>query len=168
MKRTNMFVFQQAKSGHQYCGDSYYYIETDTYFVCAISDGLGSGVEAYSSSSLVMEMIESSHHEDVHEIMRRCNKVLIKERGVVLTIIKVNFYNQHITYSNIGNITFTLFLPDGEIVRPIPSRGFLSGKWKQKIKVKHLQYKQNSWFIMCTDGVDSNWQHLLWKELRRN
>jgi len=151
-KRTKLAIYQQSKNGNDYCGDAFFFKETADYFICALADGLGSGQEAYRSASHVMEMIRRSHDKEVDELITASNEMLKQGRGVVLTIFKVNFRTSVITYSNIGNITFRLLLPSGEVIQPIPTRGFLAGK-KRKILKEIFHYEPNSLFTMYTDGI---------------
>ena len=60
-------------------------------FICALADGLGSGEFAKDSADAVMEEIENYADESIETIVKKCNEVLVKKRGVVLGIIKLDF-----------------------------------------------------------------------------
>ncbi|UOE94369.1 PP2C family serine/threonine-protein phosphatase [Alkalihalobacillus sp. LMS39] len=145
-------VYQQAKAGNYCCGDSYVMIETKQYFLCAIADGLGSGEGAWISSDEVMKMIKEFHHEPIEALMKRCNEALVGKRGAVLTVLKVDYEENLLHYSNVGNIGFIYYLQNGEVIRPIPTRGFLSGR-KTTIKVERYPYKSGSAFLLYSDGM---------------
>ncbi|UTW70486.1 hypothetical protein KHA80_08850 [Anaerobacillus sp. HL2] len=102
--------YQVAKEKNLWCGDSFFYLETEHYFICAVSDGLGSGMIAHTSSKIVMSYIRKNHDQDLTELMSECNDLLINKRGVVLSIIKVDYLNKEISYSNMGNIN-CIFIP---------------------------------------------------------
>ncbi|ARK28620.1 SpoIIE family protein phosphatase [Halalkalibacter krulwichiae] len=97
-------------------------------------------------------VIRSLHRLDVAQLVKACNDVLVNHRGVVLTIIKVDYNRQLIDYCNFGNIGFILYLPDGTTFEPIPARGYLSGK-KQVIKSSTYRFYQGAVFLLYSDGL---------------
>lgn len=157
--------FQEAKNKSSWCGDAFYCNESEDYFICAVSDGLGSGQFAYEASKVVMDYIRENHHEDLVMLMENCNRLLLNKRGVVLSIIKVDYKNKEIIYSNTGNINCIFYSLDGILTRTVPKRGFLSGK-KLNFTTQHLPYKTRVRFIIFTDGVDlqSTLQKAIMKE----
>lgn len=152
-KYVQLASFQEAKNNSSWCGDAFFCFENDDYFICAVSDGLGSGQFAYEASTVVMDYIRENHHEDLKMLMENCNRLLLNKRGVVLSILKVDYINEEITYCNIGNINCSLYSPNGTITRTIPKRGFLSGK-KIAFSIQHIPYIKGMRFIVFTDGID--------------
>ncbi|WP_096201986.1 PP2C family serine/threonine-protein phosphatase [Bacillus sp. FJAT-45350] len=146
-------AYQQAKKGNDCNGDTYFFLETDQYFICAMADGLGSGEGAQCASAKAIETIENNHHLSVKEIVVLCNKALFQSRGAVLTVIKVDYEKRTVSYSNVGNITFILYPPCGKVVRPVPVRGFLSGK-KVRVKEEIFPYISGSVILMYSDGIN--------------
>jgi len=145
-------VYQKAKNGNIHCGDSYYYIETDKEFVCAIADGLGSGEYAKESSQIVIDIIESNIHATVGQIVKRCNQELFRKRGVVLGILKVNYSSEQYAFSSIGNIGILTVTQDGKKKRNIPNAGYLAG-YPRPFKVVNGTLEPQMNFIMFSDGV---------------
>ncbi|RSL29155.1 hypothetical protein D7Z54_32750 [Salibacterium salarium] len=145
-------TFQQVKQGNKRCGDDYVTIETDSYFICALADGLGSGERAYCSASTAMEVVRDYHDEDVPFILERCNRALIQERGVVISILKFSFDTKEIIYGNIGNIETFLFSREGNMRRPIPAPGYLSGR-KFQYRMDRFQISEGSHFVLHSDGM---------------
>ncbi|OEH93075.1 PP2C family serine/threonine-protein phosphatase [Bacillus solimangrovi] len=144
--------FQQSKKGEKECGDSYYIVETDKYFVCAIADGLGSGLGAKESSVAVVNVIAKSHHESIDKIMEQCNVSLRGLRGAVIGILKIDYEHKKIIYSNVGNIRVILYSPSGEIIYPLPQYGYLSGR-PQSYKIQETSLENNTAFIIYSDGL---------------
>ncbi|WP_018924813.1 SpoIIE family protein phosphatase [Salsuginibacillus kocurii] len=151
---TNVDVtaYQQKKNGNERCGDAYITIETDQYFLCALADGLGSGAEAHRSAQLAMNVITEAHDQSVSQLLDQCNQVLFQERGVVLTMLKVDFATQEIMYGNIGNVECILMLDNDQIVRPVPAPGYLSSR-KYKYRLERFQYGENVRFLLYSDGT---------------
>ncbi|MDE5416076.1 PP2C family serine/threonine-protein phosphatase [Alkalihalobacterium chitinilyticum] len=151
-QHVSISAYQKPKNGNVLCGDSYVVVEKENYVVCAVSDGLGSGEQAYASSDTVMEVIRQNHHEDVKKIVELCNKSLASKRGVVLTVIKFDRKDREVHYSNIGNIGFLFYSSKGQMIRPIPYRGFLSGR-KINVKTESFPYDPGSIFVIFSDGI---------------
>ncbi|TMW70185.1 PP2C family serine/threonine-protein phosphatase [Alteribacter natronophilus] len=144
--------YHTAKKGNWCSGDAYYIAGDEDFVICAIADGLGSGEEAMEASSAVIKCIEEHREESVEDLMARCNNVLWHTRGAVLTIIKLDLSTREIVYSNVGNIGCIFYPPSGKLVRPIPSRGYMSGR-KHKFKSQRIPYEEGTTFILYSDGL---------------
>lgn len=145
-------VFQRPKKGNAYCGDSYFYAETDNHFICALADGLGSGEYAMESSQAVIDIIKDNNHVSVEELVKKSNETLQGKRGVVLGILKINFSAEVYSFSSIGNIGIMTVAEDEKRTRNIPNSGYLAG-YKRQIKVVNYKLQKNMIFIMFSDGV---------------
>jgi negative regulator of sigma-B (phosphoserine phosphatase) len=148
----NVCAYQHPKKGNVYCGDGFFMNETDEYFICAVADGLGSGKKAKDSSALAMDMVNHYQECDLEFIMNKCNEALVNERGAVLSIFKWYFKDRELYFSTVGNIQFFLHSPGLDIINPLPSSGFLTGR-PQSIKVKNYTLIDSSSFIIYSDGL---------------
>lgn len=151
--RMQLSVFQKAKKGNYYCGDSYFYKETDEAFVCALADGLGSGELARESSKAVMNVIEENPVLTVEALVKKCNEVLTGKRGVVLGILRIDFKTETYSYSSIGNIGVITIGPDGKRNRSIPLAGYLAG-YPRELRVTRGKVHEGMVFLMFSDGVN--------------
>lgn len=145
------YAFQMAKEGNHYCGDSFYMTASDDYFLCVLSDGLGSGEYAYESSRAVTSVVQSNPEEDVHTLMEFSNRVLLNKRGAAVAILKVDFAHQMFEYSCVGNIRFYAYTQTGNFIYPMPVTGYMSGR-PQKIKTQSFSYEPQSRFLIHSDG----------------
>src|SRR5690625_1898758 len=153
MKRIDVAVFQKPKKGKYFCGDSYFYLETESEFLCAIADGLGSGEYARESSQIVIDIIRKNMNESIESMIKICNEQLFGKRGVVLGILKINFKSMLYSFSSIGNIGIVTANRNKKKKRSIPSSGYLAG-YPRKFKVIHEKLEENMNFIMFSDGVN--------------
>ncbi|MFC4402031.1 protein phosphatase 2C domain-containing protein [Gracilibacillus xinjiangensis] len=147
-------VFQKAKSGNYYCGDSYFYHEEDGTFICALADGLGSGEYAKESSQIVVDTIKADSNMPIKSLLHKCNQKLIGKRGVVLGILQINLEDEKYFYSSIGNIGLITITSESLKKRNIPQPGYLSG-YDRPFKVLAGTVEQDMIFIMFSDGVTS-------------
>ncbi|CEG25371.1 PP2C family serine/threonine-protein phosphatase [Bacillus sp. B-jedd] len=148
-----VFAHQTAKEGKSHCGDSYFFIATEDYFVCVLADGLGSGQYAYEASHSVVVAVEENHHEDVDTIMKICNKSLVNKRGAAVSVLKVYFHAREFVYSCVGNIRFFLYSSKGKLTYPLPVTGYLSGK-PQTYHTQRFSYDPHSKFLIFSDGYE--------------
>lgn len=151
-RKVQVSAYQRPKEGNYTCGDSYFYIETESEFVCAIADGLGSGDFAKESSQVVIDIIKSNINATVEQLVKRCNKELLDKRGVVLGILKLDFKSSIYSYSSIGNIGVMSVTKDGKKKRNIPNAGYLAG-YPRSFKVEQRKLETETNFIMFSDGV---------------
>ncbi|ENH96400.1 phosphoserine phosphatase [Gracilibacillus halophilus YIM-C55.5] len=154
MQHIDVSVFQKAKKGNYYCGDSYFYEESDDYFVCALADGLGSGEFAKESSQLVIDTIKASPDASVKTLMRQCNQQLTGKRGVVLGILQLDLHTMQYAYSSIGNIGLVTVTANAVKKRNIPQAGYLSG-FDRPFKVITGDIEEGMIFLLFSDGVTS-------------
>ncbi|OZU89202.1 indirect negative regulator of sigma-B activity [Virgibacillus indicus] len=159
-RKVDVSVFQKAKKGNYYCGDSYFYNETQDEFICAIADGLGSGEFAKESSQIVIDIIRSNIYATVEQLVKKCNEKLFGKRGVVLGILKLNFKKQMYSFSSIGNIGVMTVTKNQKKKRNIPNAGYLAG-YHRPFKVVEEKLEPATNFIMFSDGVSD-------KELSQN
>ncbi|MFC4559889.1 SpoIIE family protein phosphatase [Virgibacillus kekensis] len=153
--KVDVSIFQRAKKGQYYCGDSYFYKETDNEFVCALADGLGSGEFAKESSQIVIDIIKNNADAKVERIIKKCNEELTGKRGVVVGILKMDFVGREYSFSSIGNIGIMTIPKNGRKRRNIPNAGYLAGYHRPfKVVTNKLEDEMN--FIMFSDGVTDN------------
>ncbi|MGI8316523.1 SpoIIE family protein phosphatase [Halobacillus mangrovi] len=152
-KRVDVSVYQKAKKGNYYCGDSYYFKETDEAFVCALADGLGSGELARDSSQAVMNVIEEHPPLTVESLVKKCNEVLMGKRGVVLGVLRIDFKTHTYSYSSIGNIGVITIDSEGKRSRSIPLAGYLAG-YPRDLRVTRGKVHKGMKFLMFSDGVN--------------
>ncbi|SDI21998.1 PP2C family serine/threonine-protein phosphatase [Alteribacillus bidgolensis] len=165
--KVDIAAFQQEKKGNYRCGDAYVTVETDDYFICALADGLGSGEGAYRSAKKAMDIIEQYHHENVPSMLEKCNRALIQERGVVITILKACFSVNEIVYGNIGNIGTYLISDKGEASRPIPAPGYMSGR-KFQYRLAHFPFRKGFQFLLHSDGITISQADQQWIKTSRS
>lgn len=145
-------IYQKSKKGNYLCGDSYFCIEDENMFLGVLADGLGSGGIAKESSQAVVEIIKDHLDRTVEELIRLCNKKLVKMRGAVVGILKIDFKNETYTFSSIGNIGVIILEDGAGKKRNIPNAGYLGTHYRAP-KVMTEKVMKGTNFIMFSDGV---------------
>ncbi|MRH43616.1 SpoIIE family protein phosphatase [Aquibacillus halophilus] len=147
-------IYQKPKKGNYYCGDSYYYKESATQFICALADGLGSGEYAKESSQAVVDIIANDNEASVEQIFNECNKELTGKRGVVLGVLKMDLEKGTYAFTSLGNIGIMAISDNCEKKRNIPNSGYLGG-YRRPFKIFQGKLDEGMVFIMFSDGVTS-------------
>ncbi|GAB3045239.1 SpoIIE family protein phosphatase [Virgibacillus ainsalahensis] len=167
--KVDVSVFQRPKKGNYYCGDSFFYNESEEQFICAIADGLGSGEYAKESSQIVIDIIKGNVHATVEQLVKYCNKKLFGKRGVVIGILKLDFSSRMVSFSSIGNIGLLTVDKKQKKKRNIPNGGYLAG-YHRPFKVVQQKLEPETNFIIFSDGVsdkDLSQQYLLNKDVQQ-
>lgn len=151
LSKVEVSVFQKPKKGNYQCGDSYFYTESDNFFVCAIADGLGSGEHAKESSQIVIDIIQNNAGGAIGQLVKLCNEKLSGKRGVVVGILKLDFRARTSSFSSIGNIGM-MTINGRKKKRNIPNGGYLAG-YERPFKVVEEKLEPETNFIMFSDGV---------------
>lgn len=151
--KVELFVYQEAKSGNLESGDTYYITKTDDFMLCAIADGLGNGPVAKESADIIPEILEQYKEETLDELLLRCNDLMIQKRGAAVALVKIDYKNQTISYSCVGNVKFYMYKrATDKMIYPLPVMGYLSGR-KQRINTQTYACEKNDLFMLHSDGV---------------
>ena len=151
-QKIRLATYQKEKTGNDFCGDSYFFIEDDHGFICVIADGLGSGEIAGESSQAVVDIIKNNVDISDEALVKKCVQKLSGKRGSVLGVLRLDYENQLYTYSSIGNVSLVITMESKQRKRTIPRPGFL-GNYERKLKVIEGDLKEEMGFIMFSDGV---------------
>lgn len=151
-QQVKVATYQRPKANHYCNGDSYFYKETDTGFICALADGLGSGQLANESSQAVINAIKENPNATPEQIVEDCNSALFNKRGVVIGILKIDYTTMMYSFLSIGNIGMMTVNQNGERKRFIPKSGFLAG-YRTTFKVEHAKVGDKMNFVLFSDGV---------------
>ena len=104
--KLHVLASQSSKNGMPYCGDDYFFVNTEEYFLCVLADGLGSGKYAYESSNAVTEEVRRFSQHGVESLMEIANGTLVNKRGAAVSVLKIYYDTKEFVYSSVGNIRF--------------------------------------------------------------
>ena len=152
-ENVDLYVYQEAKSGNLESGDTYYITKTDDFMLFAIADGLGSGPVAKESADIIPEILEQYKEESLDDLLLRCNDLMVHKRGAAVALVKIDYKNQTISYSCVGNVKFYMYKQSTDkMIYPLPVMGYLSGR-KQRINTQTYACDKNDLFMLHSDGV---------------
>ena len=151
-KCIDVAVYQKAKNNNEYCGDSYYYKETEDEFICVLADGLGSGKYAKESSQAVIDIVESNYNAPVDTLIKMFQQSLIGKRGVVFGLLRLDLKSKQYTFYSIGNVSVMAFSPTFGKKFHIPESGYLGG-YTKPVKEVEADLEEGTVIVMFSDGV---------------
>lgn len=147
-------VYNEAKDGNRLSGDTYYIAEHPDFFLCAIADGLGNGPVAKESADVIPEILAEYAEESVDQLLERCNTEMVYKRGAAVALVKVDYKDQTLAYSCVGNVKFYMYQKKFDrMIYPLPVMGYLSGR-KQKLRTQTYPIFEGDLFLLHSDGVD--------------
>lgn len=146
------YFYNEPKKGNTACGDTFFAHSEEAYFICAIADGLGSGVEAKKSAEVIPNILKLHHAETIDKLLSRCNNAMEYKRGAAVTIVKVHYANRTIEVGGVGNIRFYMLHDETKMIYARPVMGYLSGR-SQQFQIETYPYSCGDFFLLHSDGV---------------
>lgn len=144
-------VVHQPAIGEVHIGDAYEVIEGDGFFVAAVADGLGHGVEAEHAAKKAIATIAASPELAPQLLLERTHNALKGTRGAVVAIAHVDLESCILTYAGLGNIESRLVAPD-KVRRPVSVNGIV-GHQARKFRQEAFPFAPGDLLIMHSDGI---------------
>ncbi len=162
--KMELVAYQEAKTGNSESGDTYYVYKHEDFMLCAIADGLGNGPIAKESADVIPKILEEYPEDTLDDLLLRSNELMMHKRGAAVALVKVDYRQQTISYSCVGNIRFYMYQKGtGKMIYPLPVMGYLSGR-KQNINTQTYSYSKGDLFLLHSDGITMKSPKLTMKE----
>lgn len=149
--------------GSRVNGDGYVIREFDNKALICVIDGLGHGEKAYEVAQKAVDAIQQHWASGLPDIIESCHKALLRTRGGVIGLAKVNFETSELSYLGVGNIGIRVF--GRNLVKPFSAPGIVGHHFKN-LKVQRFPYCRGDTLTLYSDGVSDRF-HSSWKELER-
>jgi serine/threonine protein phosphatase PrpC len=122
----------------------------------AVIDGVGHGNEAASAARLAADILDHNASESVIALVKHCHEGLLRTRGVVLTVAKLNTAENTMTWLGVGNVEGRLLRADANASHPRESvllRGGIVGYQLPALQASVIPITPGDLLIMATDGI---------------
>ena len=139
--------------GETVSGDSHIVKPVPAGFLIAAVDGLGHGHEAAAASRIAVTTLETYAGEPVIMLARRCHEALKGTRGVVMSIAKLNFDNNMMTWLGVGNIEGLLLKGNAISRERLLLRGGILGYQLPPLREAVIPFMSCDTLIFLTDGI---------------
>src|SRR5947209_14484365 len=95
----------RPRPGEKVCGDRLIAIEVDgTSALIGALDGLGHGAEAAEAAGLGVDVLRAAAAEPLDVLLQRCHRALSGTRGAAMTLVRIDFRTDTLSWVGIGNV----------------------------------------------------------------
>jgi phosphoserine phosphatase RsbX len=154
-------VAARPVNGQRVSGDLHLVKPFDHGVLLAVIDGVGHGEEAQAAAHLAAEVLNKHALEPTITLIKRCHQELVRTRGVVLTVAKLQLVEKTMTWLGVGNVEGRLFRADARASHPSESvlmRSGLVGYQLPALQASVLPLVSGDVLIMATDGIDASFE----------
>jgi anti-sigma regulatory factor (Ser/Thr protein kinase) len=142
--------------GEAISGDDAVFVQTETGFIAAVSDGLGHGPEARHASNLAIEVLSRNREMDLEEIVQRLNDELSFSRGCAMCIARFNENTRVLECVSAGDVHAHLYnLRTAHFFTATPLVLGAGRLPKQRVRVENTNVEAGSVLLLFTDGLKS-------------
>lgn len=125
-----------------------------------VLDGLGHGEPAAAAAERAAEVLSDSRAEPLDVLMQRCHQELIDTRGVAMTLARIDFGSDTLSWLGIGNVTADLVAkrPTGVEVRSsaLLAGGIVGYRMPNMLSTHQVSITPGDLLIIASDGVDED------------
>lgn len=149
-------VASRPVSGQSVSGDLHLVKAFGNRVLVAAIDGIGHGGEAAAAARRAVEILANYADEPTISLVKRCHEALLKTRGVVLTIAKLNTAENTMTWLGVGNVEGRLLRADASASHSSESvllRGGLVGGQLPALHASVIPVAAGDLLILATDGI---------------
>ncbi|OBH43056.1 SpoIIE family protein phosphatase [Mycobacterium mantenii] len=129
----------------------------DTAALFGVVDGLGHGPAAADAALRAVEAITRASSERVEVLIQLCHRVLDGTRGVAMTLARIDFATNTLTWTGIGNVTADLLVkaPTGIQVRSSArlTGGIVGYRIPEILPAQVVSIRPGDLLVMSTDGI---------------
>ncbi|HEX4644161.1 MAG TPA: SpoIIE family protein phosphatase [Verrucomicrobiae bacterium] len=148
-------------AGQSVSGDLYLVKPFKNRILAAVIDGVGHGDEAAEAARQAMEIMDIHAAEPVISLVKRCHDALLRTRGVVLTVAKLDTVENTMTWLGVGNVEGRLWRADAGASHPRESvllRGGLVGYQLPALQASVIPVAAGDLLILATDGIHPSFE----------
>lgn len=152
---------------HEVSGDSYHFFEVEESVVLMLSDGMGQGIKAQRTSSILIQIMEALLRCQIpqRECIKMMNLFLRSDMYATLDVLTIDRRSQKAFLSKAASAP-TYLLRQGELYEMNAHSLPIGIVDHIQADVYEIPFEKGDVFIMCSDGVEKN-EIEKWQNLRR-
>ena len=144
-------------SGQSVSGDLHLVKAFNHRVLVAVIDGVGHGQEAAAAARSAVEILDRYASDSAISLIKRCHEALLRTRGVVLTVAKLDSEENTMTWLGVGNVEGRLLRAEVSASHPRESvlmRSGLVGYQLPALQASVIPVALGDVLILATDGID--------------
>ncbi|EFG77505.1 stage II sporulation protein E [Mycobacterium parascrofulaceum ATCC BAA-614] len=122
-----------------------------------VVDGLGHGPEAATAALRAIDAVTRSGSERLEVLVQLCHRVLEGTRGVAMTLARVDFAANTLTWTGVGNVTADLVAKSATGVQIRSSARLTAGivgyRIPEVLPAQVVSIRPGDLLVMSTDGI---------------
>jgi anti-sigma regulatory factor (Ser/Thr protein kinase) len=152
-------------AGEDVCGDAFEVCCHPGGAIVAMADGLGHGPDAALASEAAVELVLTRPNHTPGEIMHLAHEALRGTRGAAMAVASIDFDQERLTFSGIGNIAGSVFQAGPR--RHLMSHNGIVGSNLRKVQEFVHPWQPGALMIMHSDGIGTRWDLSAYPALER-
>lgn len=122
-----------------------------------VIDGLGHGAAAATASLRATDALTRARNEPVEVLIQLCHRTLEGTRGVAMTLARVDFATNALTWAGVGNVTANLIHKDAAGIHIRSSARLAAGIVGYRIPeirpAQVISLRTGDLLVIATDGI---------------
>jgi phosphoserine phosphatase RsbX len=148
----------RPRPGESICGDRLIAVDVDgTGALIGVLDGLGHGTEAAEAATCGVDALRSGRAEPLDELVQRCHRALSGTRGAAMTLARIDFQTETLSWIGIGNVAADLVAkhPAGVEVRSSARLvgGIVGYRIPETLTPQEVPIRPGDLLVMASDGI---------------
>ena len=148
----------RPRPGENVCGDRPIAVDVDgTAALIGVLDGLGHGAEAAEAANLGVEVLRAARAEPLDVLVQRCHRALSGTRGAAMTLARIDFRTDTLSWVGIGNVAADLVAkhPAGVEVRSSArlAGGIVGYRIPEALTPQQVPIRPGDLLVIASDGI---------------
>jgi len=126
-----------------------------------VVDGLGHGPEAAAAALRAVDAVKAASSQRLEVLLQLCHRVLEGTRGVSMSLARIDFATNTLTWTGVGNVTAELVAkaPIGTQVRASArlTGGIVGYRIPEIRPAQVLSMRPGDLLVLSTDGIAENY-----------
>ena len=148
----------RPRPGENVCGDRLIAVDVDgTAALIGVLDGLGHGADAAEAANLGVEVLRAARAEPLDVLVQRCHRALSGTRGAAMTLARIDFRTDTLSWVGIGNVAADLVAkhPAGVEVRSSArlAGGIVGYRIPEALTPQQVPIRPGDLLVIASDGI---------------
>ncbi|WP_006242722.1 SpoIIE family protein phosphatase [Mycolicibacterium tusciae] len=149
---------RRPRPGEAVCGDHPVALDIgEDAALFGVIDGLGHGEAAAAAAQRAAEIVDVRRAEPLDVVIQRCHQALTETRGVAMTLARVDFETDALSWIGVGNVAADLVAkhPVGVEVRSsaLLVGGIVGYRMPQTLSASQVSMSPGDLLVMSSDGI---------------
>jgi negative regulator of sigma-B (phosphoserine phosphatase) len=151
----------RPRPGESICGDRSIAVDVDgTGALIGVVDGIGHGAEAAEAANCGVDVLSDARSESLDILFQRCHRALSSTRGAVMTLARIDFRMDMLSWVGVGNVAADLVAkhPAGVEVRSSArlAGGVVGYRLPEVLTPQTVPIRPGDLIVFASDGIADN------------